>query len=254
MATYGLHAAPNPLPPGARILDLGCGTGIWCRDIAKEYPSATVIGVDISPPATSSGPDQRTTPSNVSFHKADVQEPWSFAGADEGFDLIHCRLLFLGVRDWNAVLRNVTMHLKPGGYVQLLDVPWSQELPGKGVNEPETAYETWTRHKISSVQRMGVEYFAPLRHAELAKSFGLEVVKDELTPYYVDPKGWDKNTSEEIGDMVKEIYLRVIDMLGANPMIWKGAGLTPDEGKELSENCKDCIKQDGGRLGIHCLW
>ncbi|KFZ12534.1 hypothetical protein V501_04187 [Pseudogymnoascus sp. VKM F-4519 (FW-2642)] len=32
-----------------KILDLGCGTGIWCIDVADEYPSAEVIGVDIAP-------------------------------------------------------------------------------------------------------------------------------------------------------------------------------------------------------------
>lgn len=32
-----------------RILDLGCGTGIWCMDVADRFPGADVVGVDIAP-------------------------------------------------------------------------------------------------------------------------------------------------------------------------------------------------------------
>lgn len=31
------------------MLDLGTGTGIWAIDFADEYPSANVIGTDLSP-------------------------------------------------------------------------------------------------------------------------------------------------------------------------------------------------------------
>jgi ubiquinone/menaquinone biosynthesis C-methylase UbiE len=43
-----LHFSPIGDSP-QRILDLGTGTGIWAIDIADEYPSAEVIGVDLSP-------------------------------------------------------------------------------------------------------------------------------------------------------------------------------------------------------------
>ena len=32
-----------------KVLDIGTGTGIWAIDFADEYPSASVIGTDISP-------------------------------------------------------------------------------------------------------------------------------------------------------------------------------------------------------------
>jgi SAM-dependent methyltransferase len=43
-----LYVAPIPKTLGA-ALDLGCGTGIWAIEFAEEHPSATVIGVDLSP-------------------------------------------------------------------------------------------------------------------------------------------------------------------------------------------------------------
>ncbi|KAH6721202.1 S-adenosyl-L-methionine-dependent methyltransferase, partial [Leptodontidium sp. MPI-SDFR-AT-0119] len=42
-----LHYAP--LENFLEILDLGTGTGIWAIDIEDEYPSASVLGIDVSP-------------------------------------------------------------------------------------------------------------------------------------------------------------------------------------------------------------
>jgi ubiquinone/menaquinone biosynthesis C-methylase UbiE len=41
------HFAPISLTQ-QRILDLGTGSGIWCIEMGELYPSAEVIGVDLS--------------------------------------------------------------------------------------------------------------------------------------------------------------------------------------------------------------
>ena len=43
-----LYKAPIPQSP-RRILDIGTGTGIYAIDIADEFPSAEVLGIDLSP-------------------------------------------------------------------------------------------------------------------------------------------------------------------------------------------------------------
>lgn len=43
-----LHLAPIVDHP-QKILDLGTGSGIWAIDMAEQYPSAKVIGVDTTP-------------------------------------------------------------------------------------------------------------------------------------------------------------------------------------------------------------
>ena len=50
------------LPEGAKVLDLGCSSGIWAIEMAEKYPHATVIGMDIRSLQTG-----QSIPSNCSF-------------------------------------------------------------------------------------------------------------------------------------------------------------------------------------------
>jgi methylase of polypeptide subunit release factors len=47
MLSGRLHDAPIGKQP-QRILDIGTGTGIWAIDMADTYPSAEVIGTDLT--------------------------------------------------------------------------------------------------------------------------------------------------------------------------------------------------------------
>jgi len=38
-----------PVENPQRILDVGTGTGIWALDVGDQYPSAQVVGIDLSP-------------------------------------------------------------------------------------------------------------------------------------------------------------------------------------------------------------
>ncbi|KAN0121973.1 TAM domain methyltransferase [Hyaloscypha variabilis] len=97
-------------PEGMRILDIGCGTGIWAIQMADEYPSAEIIGNDLSPIQPS------WVPPNVKFIVDDVEEPW----ADPlPFDFIQCRYMAGSIKDWHGHVKRIFDHLKPGGWVEL---------------------------------------------------------------------------------------------------------------------------------------
>ena len=45
--------------PAVKILDVGCGSGIWAREIAEVLPRGQVMGVDLSPTVLPDGPGRR---------------------------------------------------------------------------------------------------------------------------------------------------------------------------------------------------
>ncbi|GAD98585.1 conserved hypothetical protein [Paecilomyces variotii No. 5] len=104
-----LHYAPIPESP-QRVLDLGTGTGIWASDFADQYPSAQVIGNDLSPI------QQKWTPPNCSFEIDDFEEEWTFS---QPFDYIHGRELAGSVKDFDRLFAQAYKHLKPGGHLEM---------------------------------------------------------------------------------------------------------------------------------------
>lgn len=96
MTTDGyLHLAPINWHP-QRILDIGCGTGTWCIEMADAYPSAEVVGVELSPS------QPMLVPPNLTFQIDEFDDEWTYS---RSFDYIHARLLAGRVRDWPRLMR-----------------------------------------------------------------------------------------------------------------------------------------------------
>ena len=111
--TLGGPLIRAPIPPDPqRVLDLGTGTGIWAMDFADEYPSAVVIGNDLSP-------IQPTwVPVNCKFVVDDMENDWLYR-PQEKFDFIHGRGLCGSIRDWDRLYGQISQHLKPGGWLEM---------------------------------------------------------------------------------------------------------------------------------------
>jgi 2-polyprenyl-3-methyl-5-hydroxy-6-metoxy-1,4-benzoquinol methylase len=52
--------------PAVRILDVGCGSGIWVKELAEVLPRARLLGVDLSPVNIPEDP-ARPLPENMGF-------------------------------------------------------------------------------------------------------------------------------------------------------------------------------------------
>ncbi|KAI9773254.1 MAG: hypothetical protein M1839_002166, partial [Geoglossum umbratile] len=66
-----LHLAPIGDNP-KRILDVGTGTGIWAIEMGDKYPSAWVLGNDLSPI------QPFMVPPNVHFEVDDIEKRWMY--------------------------------------------------------------------------------------------------------------------------------------------------------------------------------
>lgn len=141
-----------PIGPAPRdILDVGCGTGRWGGEVARQFPGANVIGVDLVAPQSNSvavtqGHD--TPPDNYVFIEGDVTKGLNFP--DASFDYVHMRLVVLALpfAQWGQVARELARVTKPGGWVELVEtaveartpagqiwVNWAQTLAAyRGIN------------------------------------------------------------------------------------------------------------------------
>lgn len=129
-----LHLAPLQDPQ--RVLDLGTGTGVWAIDFADAYPSAHVIGNDLSP-------IQPTyTPPNVEFIVDDIEDSWGYD--NNPFDFVHARYLAGSIRDWPALARQAYSSIRPGGWVELQD--WDCMIESHDNSIPEDSVY-WKWHK-----------------------------------------------------------------------------------------------------------
>ncbi|KAF8242068.1 S-adenosyl-L-methionine-dependent methyltransferase [Wilcoxina mikolae CBS 423.85] len=108
-----LHLAPiGPTPH--RILDVGTGTGIWAIEIADAYPTASVIGTDISPIQPC------WVPPNCRFEVDDAELEWTFP--PEYFDFIHIRNLLQSTDSFSSLLSSAYVCTSPGGYIELAEM------------------------------------------------------------------------------------------------------------------------------------
>lgn len=113
-ALYERPAMLAMLPPvdGRRILDAGCGSGLYCELLLDR--GAHVTGVDESARMLEHA-RQRLAGRGVDLRVADLREPLPFP--DGSFDGIVSALVLHYVRDWSAPLAEFRRVLAPDGWL-----------------------------------------------------------------------------------------------------------------------------------------
>ncbi|KAF9872897.1 methyltransferase domain-containing protein [Colletotrichum karsti] len=128
------------------VLDLGTGTGIWAIDFADEFPSAEVVGIDISPIQPS------WVPPNCKFQIGDIEQPWTWPA--DFFDLVHIRNLEGSVADWPALYNQAIRSLRPGGYIEVKEFDIEVRSQVQDVDD-DHPYKAWARNICAACDKLG---------------------------------------------------------------------------------------------------
>lgn len=111
-AYYDRPAVLSLLPDlrGRRVLDAGCGPGIYAEILVER--GAEVVGVDVTPAMVELARQRLGDRATILRH--DLEQPLAFA-ADSSFDVVVCALVLDYIRDWRPVMREFARVLRPGG-------------------------------------------------------------------------------------------------------------------------------------------
>ncbi|KAJ6256186.1 hypothetical protein Dda_9021 [Drechslerella dactyloides] len=180
-----LHAAPVDRPQ--KILDIGTGSGIWAIEMADQYPSAHVVGNDLSPI------QPKWVPPNVSFEVDDVESEWTHP--DDTFDYIFCRYMLGSIKDWERLFCQAFKALKPGGYLEVLD-PDSTLRCSDDTLTPDSALLEWDERFIKSANTMGRSVVSAPRYAGWMRDAGFVDVDENIIILPNSPWPKDKHLRE----------------------------------------------------------
>lgn len=202
-----LFAKAN-LPPKARVLEVGCGTGAVMSQIATET-QYNQTGIDIDYPSLVFA--QESCPESDLAQGDGHLLPF----ADSSFDAVYCHYLLLWVDDPLQVLREMRRVTKPGGVVIALaepdhasriDAPTPLDELGRlqTVALATQGANIWMGRLLSQYfQKAGLELV-------LSGMLGAEWSPSDLTP---DDLEWETIRSD-LADVMSDVELsqyRVVD-------------------------------------------
>ena len=113
---------------GDSFLDLACGTGILTREIAEKFPTAKIVGIDITQSYLDVAKQNSNSFENISFILDDAEK----FKLDSKFDYITGSYL-PKYSDPEILVKNCITHLKPGGKIIFHDFTYPKNPAVRGL-------------------------------------------------------------------------------------------------------------------------
>jgi ubiquinone/menaquinone biosynthesis C-methylase UbiE len=162
------YLADLPLPDGARVLEVGCGTGAVARTLAVRPGVGEVVGLDPSPVFVQRAREIAAGVANLSYV---VGGGTALAFDDGAFDAVIFHTVLSHIPDVSTALAEAARVTAPGGALAAFDGDYATATVAAGEHDPlqacvDAAMEALV-HDRFLVRRLGV----------LVRAAGWEVVR-----------------------------------------------------------------------------
>ncbi|KAK4153168.1 Trans-aconitate 2-methyltransferase [Chaetomidium leptoderma] len=200
-----LHSAPICNQKSPRILDLGCGTGIWGIDMADKYPDGIHIGLDLN------YIQPEFIPANLSFLQQDIED---------------------SISNWPKVYAETFRHLKPhNGYIEQVEIDWTPRCDD-GTLPRNTHIVQWANQLLDVIDTLdrSIHLDSNLTRQRLADASFVDI-KEEVIRLPLTGKGKD------VGRWFNLSIRQACQPLSLAPLV-RGDSWTPDKIHDLSEKVR----------------
>jgi SAM-dependent methyltransferase len=122
-----------PFPSAARVLDVGCGTGVLTRVIARHPKVAAIVGVDPASGLLATARELAADLSNITFGEADGR---ALPFEDATFDVVVFDSTLSHVAESERAVAEAFRVLRPGGIVAVFDGDYATTTVALGEHDP----------------------------------------------------------------------------------------------------------------------
>ena len=161
-------SGPTEMGNRPRVMDLGCGTGLWMLQMAEEYPNVDYHGFDINYMLPN------TLLSNIEpYVPYDIESPWNMGWGH--WNMIHLQLMIGSIINWTYLFQQIRRHLMPGGWFESVEIDWQPRCEDGTMNtDPEAPglLQWWRRvSRAYLVGHHGLEYHQDIERELQAHGF-----------------------------------------------------------------------------------
>ncbi len=113
------------LSPGQRVLEVGCGTGVFLPLLAKAVgASGHVVGIDHAPDFVTQARQRMADLGLGDVVTIEQADGYRLPFPDASFDAAHCERVLLHLDNPGSVLREMRRVVVPGGWIVTAETDW----------------------------------------------------------------------------------------------------------------------------------